>query len=140
MTKSDTHVTRRKLEGTPFDKAKDLQAAKDDIFAEMWRHVERARALRSIISSPENEFFVEFFKEPWRCSISNEHNEILSINLSPENTPSIKLNKQYCEDEHKTELVEGVIRSMLGVFSSEYLDTVRIKASVASPISQKNKG
>lgn len=127
-----SHPTREKLKNTPFSKTTDYRDAVNELDLEIWRDLQRAKILNEKLKLEENQFFLEPFRNPWRCRLSEKDSALVSVKLSEDNAPEISLDSRAIEDKTDGQMVEGIIRAILGEFTREYLSTVRIKTKPGS--------
>ena len=118
-------ATRKKLAGTPFKTASELNKASDDVLFSVWRELEEAKALDLLLAKEEYEFWYKPFEDGITCIYGEERDNLFKIFASRDGV-KVSVN----EDMIKTLQINPseitlLIKSLNETFANTYFRAIK---------------
>ena len=115
-----SQLTRKKLKGTPFTKAADMNSASQEIRRKTWEQFERAKIFDELSQKMEYGFIKEEFKEGLKCKYGGTSKHLVKV-FSQGKGIEIDINRDLVKDiPQGSAFVECLVRSLGDTFSKSY--------------------
>ncbi len=125
--------TLRRLAGTPFKTATELNEAEARVFRESWEELTKAKSYESLTEKPDFAFFKRIFEAGLRCRYGMAgEDDIVRVCLKGEGMV-VEINADMRGKEHDEKLVASLAQSLSATFFTNYLKAMRIIPATAEP-------
>ncbi len=115
-----TNVTIEKLTGLPFENARELKEAQEELRLRVWRRLEEAKIIDELLQRGEYKFWSQEFKEGLTCSYGEKEENLVRV-FSDGKGIKININRALAESSSSSEELLGVlVKSMSESFATTY--------------------
>jgi hypothetical protein len=123
------NVTQEKLLDLPFESAKQLKAAQEEIRLQVWRRMEEARIINQMIEKDQYRFWLDEFNKGLICAYEEVESPRLVRVYSDREGIHIAINRGVAGKAPASETVLGIlIQSLSESFASTYFRAKGIMA------------
>lgn len=120
------NVTKERLAGTPFTSMAELNAASDELRAETWRQLEKARIKRELLAKEEYKFFLDPFRKGMVCRYGEKNDSLVRVYLTTDGGIQVDINEEMKSAENSEALLSALIKSTSDSLFSNYLKSMDI--------------
>jgi hypothetical protein len=117
--------TLRRLAGTPFKTAAEMNEAEAKIYKESWDELTKARSYQHLTDKEEFAFFKRVFEKGMRCRYGEGNEDIVRVGLSGGEV-IVEINEEMKSREHSEKLVSSLAQALGDSFFTNYLKAMRI--------------
>ena len=125
---SSANVTKERLSGTPFSSMAELNVASNELRAETWRQLEKARLKRELLGKEEYKFFLDPFRKGMVCRYGEKNDSLVRVYLSADGGIQVDINEEMKSAENSEALLSALIKSTSDSLFSNYLKSMDIIA------------
>lgn len=117
--------TLKRLAGTPFKTASEMNEAEGKILKETWETLAKAKAFDSLTEKENFTFFRKVFERGMRCRYGEGTEDIVKVNLR-NGELIVEINEEMKSQEHSEQFVASLAQALSDSFFSNYLKAMRI--------------
>ena len=130
--------TLKRLAGTPFKTASEMNEAEAKIFKETWEELTRAKSFESLTEKEHFAFFKKIFERGMRCRYGEGTEDLVRINLR-NGEIVVEINEEMKSRDHSEKFVSSLTQGLSDSFFTNYLKAMRILPPEEAPKSSEKK-